>query len=255
MAKSNQQFKTIRSAFVGTIVDSFLDSKIKEVIGNAKSDAAGVKRMKSYLQTNGLLAVQNGGDLNLEIPASLRRAPADPAKVAAAKASVNAKPVAAKVEPEPYQIDVRDHQGEKAFFIDLGDDQSAGPFDTKAAATKYRDRHFTSKVKTGRKLAINKTAGDAGGMTEKYAAKTVTLVSMPGDGDKLAAQAEGCMEALRSLIGDEKSQDVSQGALVAFITKDANSRRDFVNTTQSPKRIWDFYRKALTDAGYISVAS
>ncbi len=143
------------------------------------------------------------------------------------------------------------------FQIDLGEGKSAGPFDTEAQAITYRDKHFAAKAKTGRKSAIVKTSADPGKMTDKYRAKVVTLVAVPGNGDKLADQAEGIVEGIRSMAldadADAEGFTTTQGEIVDMLIADAAGAREFCNTTQSPKRIWQFYRKALIEAGYISL--
>ena len=164
--------------------------------------------------------------------------------------------------PEPFNV----HPTETAiagetvvvyYISDTASKVDIGPFDTEDQAITYRDRHFTAKTKTGRKSNINKTASEPGKMTDKYASKVVTLVALPGDGDKLAKQAEGIIELIRAAAleaeADIEGFTMTQGAVVEALIGDAAGPREFCNTTQSPKRIWDFYRKPLIEAGYITV--
>lgn len=208
----------------------------------------------------------------LAIPAFLERKPGDAkaAPEAPAPTPPTEQPPVPPVEetetavtetPEPFAVlPLETTIAGKActvFQIDLGEGRSAGPFDTQEQAVAFRDKHFAAKAKTGRKSAIAKTSAEPGKMTDKYRGKVVTLIGMPSDGDKLAGQAEGIVEGIRSLALDAEADiagfETTQGEIVDMLIADAAGAREFCNTTQSPKRIWEFYRKHLIDAGYITL--
>lgn len=151
----------------------------------------------------------------------------------------------APVEPEDEEPSIKgsDDDGWTVECQHQGNDIEAGPFPTRELAEGFIQRLISHPRAASRKRP--KTPRPDGELTERFAQTTVEFHGEPED-VKLPKQAKALIECMRALLKGNSKGSLAQGDIVKALPK-------HVSTVQEPRRIWTFYRKALEEAGVITV--
>lgn len=124
---------------------------------------------------------------------------------------------------------------------DEGAAVTAGPFPTRELAESFLAR-LTSHPREASRQA-RKRARDSGEITEAFGATTITLLDANPEAT-LPRQAKGVLSGIAEACGEGDSVTVATALPIIG---------EHINTVQTPKRIYTFYRKALVEAGAIAL--